>query len=325
MSKKYKKYTVIFSLIAVAALIFAVLPREDKPMEEDLETDKQVGEPYRLLVLGEDRVSGLTDVMMLVSLDTESGRICVMQIPRDTYADYGSNAHRKLNAARGYLGGERELCDFLGRALGIEIDGYAAIDLDAFGKAVDAIGGVEMTLDSTLYYDDPAQGLHIYLQKGEHILNGEQAEMLVRYRSGYLRGDLDRLDVQKRFMIAFFKSLRESVTPVSAYKLASELLPHINTDVDASLAVSLGLKALKTQPEQICLVTLPGREVRGKSGGSFYVMSAVSAKEIIEQYFTTGTVELDIGRVFRHPTNTDFSEVYDSKVEYSAVFGDKIG
>lgn len=320
-----KKYTVIFSLIAVAAIVFAALPRRDKQISEDVEAEGKISDPYCLLVLGEDRVSGLTDVMMLVALDTDNGRVCVMQIPRDTYADYGSTAHRKLNAARGYLGGERALCDFLGRSLGIEIDGYAAIDLDAFGKAVDAVGGVKMTLDSTLYYDDPAQGLHIYLQKGEHTLDGEQAEMLVRYRSGYLRGDLDRLDAQKRFMLAFFNKLRESVTPLSAYRLASELLPYIRTDVDAALAVTLGIKVLRTDPEQICLVTLPGEEVTGKSGGSFYVMSAVSAREIIERYFTAGTVELDGKRAFRHPTNTDFSRIYDSKVEYSAIFGDKMG
>ena len=47
-------------------------------------------------------------------------------------------------------------------------------------------------------YDDPVQDLHINLKKGNQHLNGEQAEQVVRYRSGYANADFDirKVDIE---------------------------------------------------------------------------------------------------------------------------------
>lgn len=315
-----KKYIVIL-ISAVAAVVLCVClavalgnTSEEQPAEE---TGKNADDPYCLLVLGEDRVSGSTDVMMLVSFDSENGRICVMQIPRDTYADYGNRAHKKLNSARELLGGEDKLCEFLSGALGIEIDGYLSMDLDGFGKAVDAIGGVEMDLDRTLYYNDPEQGLYIYLEKGRQVLDGEKAEMLVRYRSGYARGDLGRLDMQKQFLMALFTKLKETVNVTNAYGIAREILPYVETDVDIGMAVALGLKALRVDDEDIRFITLPGEEATGNSGASFYVMDAKAAESVIEEYFTKDDILIDPERLFRHQSNEYFWKIYDGEAQNS--------
>jgi phosphoribosyl 1,2-cyclic phosphodiesterase len=54
-----------------------------------------------------------------------------------------------------------------------------------------------------------------------------------------------------------------------------------------------------------------------------YPGSALSSK--IVRHPPHFSVELDGMRVFRHPTNTDFARIYDSKAEYSVIFGDKMG
>lgn len=312
MSKKYTAIISVGAALLICLCISAVLSlkRGDEPAAA---VDREAKEPFCMLVLGEDRVSGSTDVMMLVSFNREDGRICVMQIPRDTYADYGNRSHKKINSARELLGGERELCEFLGRALAIKIDGYLSMDLDGFGAAVDAVGGVEMELDRTLYYDDPAQGLHIYLQKGRQLLDGEKAEMLVRYRSGYVRGDLGRLDVQKEFMKALFLKLKDTVSITNAYDIASKIFPYVETNVSLGVAVSLGCEALKVEPEDITFVTLLGREATGNSGASFYVMDAKASESVIEEYFTDEDITIDPEGLFRHPDNREFQEIYDGK------------
>lgn len=315
MSKR-KLTLVIFAAVTVISIcILAVsLPRRlDEPYGE---VAKNSEEPYCLLVLGEDRVSGSTDVMMLVAFDSDKERICVMQIPRDTYADFGNAYHKKINSARDLLGGEKQLCSFLSESLGISIDGYLSMDLDGFAHTVDAVGGVEMELDRTFYYNDPEQGLYIYLQKGRQQLDGKKAEMLVRYRSGYRRGDLSRLDVQKQFLKALFKKLKDSVSVSNAYTLAKEVLPYVDTDVNVVGAVSLGLKALKVDDDRIYFLTLPGGEVVGKSGGSFYVMSRESTERVLEEYFTLKDIEVDRNRAFRNSENADFYNIYDSEAEY---------
>lgn len=311
-----KKYTVIIISAAVALLLCVCIAVSvwNRAGEEPSESvGKATEEPFCLLVLGEDRISGSTDVMMLVSFDRANDRICVMQIPRDTYADYGNSAHKKLNSARVLLGGEEALCEFLGDALGVDIDGYLSMDLDGFGAAVDAVGGVEMELDKTLYYNDPAQGLHIYLKKGRQTLDGDKAEMLVRYRSGYADGDLGRLDMQKSFLKALFMKLKSTVKVTNAYSIARQVLPYVKTDVELGRAVSLGLEALKLETEDIVFITLPGGEATGNGGGSYYVMDAVESEKIIEEYFTDGDISIDEKKAFRHPNNKDFLKIYEGK------------
>ena len=201
MPKKYIIIAVVFLAAAVLISTVSMIDFEREEFRTDIEnTDKNADEPFCLLLLGKDKASGLTDVMMVVSLDPNTNNLSVMQIPRDTYADYGSKNHKKLNSAVAVLGSEEKLCDFLSDSLGISIDGYLSLELDAFRKSVDAVGGVEMYVPKRLYYNDPAQNLYIDIPKGQQLLDGKKAEMVVRYRDGYADGDIGRLDMQKRFL-----------------------------------------------------------------------------------------------------------------------------
>ena len=324
MPKKYI-ITVLAVLLAVIfsiTLAIADFDREELP-KIDAEVTKNAEEPFCLLVLGKDRTSGLTDVMMLVSLDIENERISVMQIPRDTYADYGNKNHKKLNSAAGLLGGEKELCEFLSNSFGVRIDGYLSLELDAFRKAVDAVGGVPMYIPKRLYYNDPAQKLYIDIPAGEQVLDGKKAEMLVRYRTGYAQGDLDRIDMQKRFLASLFSKLKSSVTADNAYDLVKSVFPHVKTNVTLPLAVALGLKSLSIESSSLCFMTLPGEAVVGESGASFYVMSAKPAARAFEKYFS-GSATVDKKMLFRHTTNKKFSDIYSEDFEYSVVFGNEI-
>lgn len=312
MSKKY--ITIAISAAAAMLLIMCLSLALGKSLEDGADETAKVAksseEPFSLLILGKDKVSGLTDVMMLASFDTENGRICVLQIPRDTYAEYSEN-HKKLNTATKVLGGEKKLCQFLSEALGVNIDGYLSLELEGFRKAVDAIGGVEMELERTLYYNDPAQDLYIYLQKGKQVLDGKKAEMLVRYRSGYVRGDLDRLDMQKRFLAALFDKMKASVNMSNAYELASSVFPYMDTNISLPAFVTLALKALKLDSSDIELMTLPGEDATAGSGGaSYYVLSAQPTRRILEEYFVIKAEQIDKKRLFEHPSNEKFREIY---------------
>ena len=90
--KKYRYLPGIYACIVVAFILIlgvSLIPRtapEDHGSESGA---KQNGaERLTFLVGGTDRASGLTDVLMLVTLRTDTGSACVLQIPRDTYAAY---------------------------------------------------------------------------------------------------------------------------------------------------------------------------------------------------------------------------------------------
>ena len=76
-------FVIVMSLVAV--LVFTQSVGATK---SDVEKDAAAsvsGRRYTYLMLGKDRASGLTDVMMLVSLNTAEKSAAIIQIPRDTY------------------------------------------------------------------------------------------------------------------------------------------------------------------------------------------------------------------------------------------------
>ena len=198
----------------------------------------------------------------------------------------------------------------------MRIDGYVSLDLSGFRELVDLIGGVEIELERPIKYSDPSQDLHIDLDSGRQTLDGKQAEMFVRYRSGYQRGDLDRLDAQKKFLAALFGALRQKVSISNAYELLQLALGHVDTNINPALCVALGLEALGVGEDQLWFCTLPGEDiVSRKSGASFYVMSKSPTKRLLAEYFGAEG-ELDGKGIFLNGDDRDFLEIYqkDSKI-----------
>lgn len=84
-----------------------------------------------------------------------------------------------------------------------------------------------------MFYDDPAQDLHIALNAGEQTLDGEQAMGLVRYRYGYTMADLDRVNVQRAFIQA---AIEQWAKPKNVLRLLRALFvveKHCTTDLSA--------------------------------------------------------------------------------------------
>ncbi len=283
-------------------------------------------ENFNILVTGRDRQSGLADVWMLVSVNEEAETVCVLQLPRDTYAAYTDGNYRKLNGAVYSLGSFDQVKAFLGNALGISVDRYIDLSPDAFVKGVDALGGVEVELDRTMYYNDPDQDLYIYLPRGKTLLDGEKAEQFVRYRSGYVTGDLGRMDAQKVFLGALLRTVKENMSPLTLAKLALALLPEVKTDLTLADIWKLSELACGADGEKILLVTAPGEEATAeKSGASYYVLSAPSMEEVLCTYFGAEAGGFDQEHVFLNGDYSEFRRIYGQSVPYEAVTANEVG
>lgn len=273
---------------------------------------------YNVLLMGEDETSGLSDVLIIVSCDTICKTVHVLQIPRDTYAEYTSAAYRKINGARDVLGSGREVADFLEENLCIPIDHFITLELDTLGKIVDALGGVEVDVPFDMSYNDPYQNLEIDIKKGRQTLDGELAKQFVRYRSGYKRGDLDRLDTQKLFLSALFEKISKERNILSLIEILITFLPQTETDISYEycfeLVKSFGIPEMKN----ISFVTLPGGDIRGSSGAWYYVMNRKSAYDIIKELFVTNLTEaeFDSERKFTSDVRKGFNEIYEASNGY---------
>lgn len=312
--------------VAVTAVIFATV--RNTGTRSEVLTDKLRAEEKRghftVLVAGCDRVSGLTDVMMLVSADTDSGGVSVLQIPRDTYAAYTDKSYKKINGAYARLGGEG-LKDFISDSFGVAIDRYMVLSPDGFCFAVDALGGIEVELTKTLYYNDPAQELYIHITKGKHLLDGKGAEQLVRYRAGYADGDLGRVDTQKAVMCALMQKILNSHDADISYKLFEALDGRVDTDMTLTDVGLLSDTARKTKQSDIFFATAPGKAVTAKaSGASYYVLSAPAMAQIRRILLGKWEEEFDKSHVFLNGSNTDFSKIYREYSDYTVYSAEDI-
>lgn len=307
---------VMVGVVSAAVAITAYTPAVKNVYNiEDRGQDPKTENVENILFLGMDREAGLTDVMMLIGVNKDTGSITLLQIPRDTYAEYTDGSYKKLNGAYKSLGGAKEVAEFLADSWGIEIDRYMCIGLDTFGAVVDALGGVDIELPSDMKYSDPAQGLYIDLKAGKQTLDGKTAQHFVRFRSDYANGDLGRIDAQKLFMSAFFRTLCDKISPVTATRLLA-VAEGVETNMGGSDMVELCTDALDIGSNGIAFVTLPGKEVTATvSGASYYVVSAPSAAELTELYFGRKK-EFDSERKFLNEGYDSFKLVYENYVEY---------
>jgi len=321
-SRKAMLGSLLAVLLAVALLLSLAgifLPKKEVGAKTTPEPTEWEGErdAFRILVAGSDATSGLCDVLMLVSIDRTTHEVFVLQIPRDTYANYTDKNYRKLNGAYAELGGMAGLSEFLSSALGIPIDRTLHLSPSAFRTVVDALGGVEIDLPRNLNYEDPAQGLSIHLKAGKQTLNGAQAEQFVRYRSGYAQGDLDRLDAQKIFLSALFRRL-SGLGVTEAASLAMEMRGVLDSNLDAGDIFSLSRELLTLTPERIFFVTAPGEATTAtQSGASYYVLSAPAMEELLVRYFGVEAGGFDPQSVFLNERYEHFSEIYREYREYS--------
>ncbi len=297
------------ALILVAFMQFG-MPRAME-VASDIPVDAAAGDRItRFLVLGCDRAAGLTDSMFIVSINETENEAAVLQIPRDTYANYTDRDYKKINGALAVLG-EHELKATLGTALGVKLDYFVILDLDCLRRAVDAIGGVDVTVPQNLSYTDPSQGLVIDIPAGERHLNGTDAEKFVRYRAGYADADLGRLDAQKLFLRALAQKC-QALTAPQLLRLTISLLTDLRTDVDLPSAIRIVAALRRCNAETFPMATLAGQAVQGRSGAWYYAVNRAEAIRQVNTYLWPNTEPpvFDPDSWFDRTDHADFHNVY---------------
>lgn len=89
---------------------------------------------------------GLSDVIMIASINNETKEVKLLSVYRDTYLNIGKGKYNKANSAY-FKGGAKQAVQMLNTNLDLNIKEYACVDWMAVTEAVDALGGV--TIDVT--------------------------------------------------------------------------------------------------------------------------------------------------------------------------------
>ena len=221
------------------------------------ETARQDG-IYTILLVGNDDGTGNTDTIMLSKLDTVRHTLDVASIPRDTLINVDSPV-RKINSV--YWGsrnnggdGISALTEQIRKLSGIEPDCYAVVDLDVFIEAVDELGGIWFDVPERMYYEE---GPVIDLYPGYQLLSGEECMWLCRYRSTYVNGDIDRIDVQHDFLKAAAEQFLTLGSIPNVSKLAAMLSESVDTNMTAANMAWFARQLLMCDSEDINFHTAP--------------------------------------------------------------------
>ncbi len=146
-----------------------------------------------------------TDTILLAHLDFAERTADILSIPRDTMVHIpGYRNKRKINSAHAY-GGPELAKRTVDNYLGVQTDEYIVLDYQSFAQVIDLLGGVELRVNKQMDYDDNWGNLHIHLEPGTQVLNGQEALGFVRFRKsndGHNDSDLDRIERQHQLLMA---------------------------------------------------------------------------------------------------------------------------
>lgn len=266
-----------------------------------------------LLFAGLDEAGENTDVLMLVGIDPSCGRLSLLQIPRDTYCRV-QGRDGKLNEiyASARFAGKTEaealslLKAEIERIFSLQADGAIAVKSSAMRKVVNELGGVTVTVPEEIKIEG-----RVY-EKGEHTLSGAEAEAFVRYREGYLMGDLGRVDAQKLFLSGMLRRLREASRPAQLIKMLFAMRGDVVTDLSLSRALSIGLWVhARLQSLKAVFVTLPGESLL-HSGHWYYIANRACAERVLRSYFSE-TAVFDAARLLVDEGSPMQKSIYDAE------------
>ncbi len=214
---------------------------------------------------------GNSDSIMILSLNTNTKKVKIISIMRDTFVpmeNNGKTTHGKINSA--YAKGPEHAIKTLNNIFRLDISEYATVNFYGMTDIIDAVGGITATVtEDELAWkgadrpnlnncmDEICAAMNLDPKKyyvksaGEQQLNGVQAVAYSRVR--YCRtvwntnNDYGRTDRQRHVMEQLFN--RALTLPKSQYaKLAKALIPCTETSLSYSEILGLAYNVLLGSP-----------------------------------------------------------------------------
>ena len=142
----------------------------------------------------------LTDTIMVLSYDTQSGQAAILSIPRDLSIPIENAGWHKINSVNALAesaqpgSGGQAASQTIGELLNAPIDYYIKIDFDGFKELINQLGGVQVCVDNT--FDDYAYPIdgqednpnydarfeHLRVEAGCQAMDGDFALKYARSR-----------------------------------------------------------------------------------------------------------------------------------------------
>lgn len=254
----------IFLGAALAGAYFASSSLEDKPVmtkqeKEELLTAK---DKSTIMIMGVDERAddvGRSDTLMIATIDPKLDQAALLSIPRDTRVKVKGHGYDKINSAYAY-GGEKLTQSTVEDFLGVNMDHYIIVNVKAFQRIIDAIGGVDIDVEKRMYYEDPWDddgGLLIDLRPGLQHMDGKTAVTYVRYRDE--EGDIGRIKRQQAFMQACMDKVTSPSIIPKLPSIIAEVFESVKTDLSVRQLLEFAGSLQKAKNHGLKTEMVPGR------------------------------------------------------------------
>ncbi|MBJ8270232.1 LCP family protein [Staphylococcus pseudintermedius] len=234
---------------------------------------------------GQSAENARADAMILSTMNPDKHQIRLVSIPRDTLSYIPEvGYYDKITHAHAYGGPEASMRTVEAN-LNVPVDYYVRINMEAFAKTVDELGGIEYDVPYDLNEPNTMDKGRIKLKKGKQQLNGDEVLAVTRTRKQ--DSDLKRGQRQMEVLKILFKKAQDTK---SLHKL-DDIIEIVGKNSKHNLSYS-EIKALATN-YLANDVDIQSQQLKGENellNGIYYINPDVD--NLIE---TSNTLRKDLG------------------------------
>ncbi len=297
---KLKKVVIIILLILliifglISALIFryaGMLNIVESPEQGETAADVVDASGVKnILLIGSDTrndETGRSDTMILVSINSKTNKIVQTSFMRDILVSIPGYDNAKLNAAYAY-GGAELVMDTIEQNFKIKVDKYVHIDFLSFVGIIDAVGGLELTVndDEALAMNDPMNEVNDIIGRahntgnlssgGTYHMDGVQSLAYARIRYAG-DGDFDRTRRQREVIEKIIGKFEE-LSLFEKNKALEIILPEITTNISKTEIYFLCLRLPFIMGYDMAQFRVP----YGELGGGFWTYGNYNGESVLE-------------------------------------------
>lgn len=238
---------------------------------------------------------GQADAIMVVALDTTTGKVNIIAVPRDSMVDvstsgpqgsYAGVAKMQLCLAYNYGNSDatcaQNVVNSVQRTLyNMPMKYYFALDEGGIGPMCDSIDGVSLTALDTIPGTQIVQGQNV-------ILFGDNALRYVQYRdTTQLDSPLNRLARQEQFVRAFAQqALSQAKGNVgNLLNLYNTVLDYSDTNLGTSDFTYLATNVAGNGVSDVQMHSLDGTMVQGEKYGEYNLNSESVYQSVLDVYY----------------------------------------
>lgn len=259
-------------------------------------------EDIYILCLGKSQ--DMTDTIMVLKYDPQDAHASLLSIPRDSFvgrSEATATPSDKINSK--FFIGPQAMINSVNELTGLNLKYYVTVDTKALRDLVDAIGGVYFDVPINMDYDDSSQDLAIHLKAGYQLLNGEQAEGVVRFRHNnngtsysveYGDNDLGRMKTQREFITQVLKQTMKASNITKINQLMNIAKEEVETNIPWDVIKNYIATLLDFNTENLRTDALPGTP-KYLNGYSFMLINKAQAHAKVKEMFLTDPVSNENG------------------------------